>query len=414
MARPSKNRSSFRRRPSRDKGWIVVALFTLLGLAWLGWNRGWLRPAAPGARPVPPPSVAVTPTLPTVVRSNVENRSIRVATNLVRAVVPTNLGVAEFPTNRIFPLTSVPPVSPLPTNTVAPVRTVASRAAARPVRTTLDAQIALGRRGISCGSIDGSLGSQTRAALRTFQSEQGLEVTGQLDETTRSQLTLEGEALNVFVITSSDLAGLRPIPATWLGKSEMTELGYSTALELVAERSHSHPALIRQMNPGLDWATVHAGQSIRVPEVEYPVPRGKAARVRISLSQKTLRAIDAQGSLLAHFPCSIASRVEKRPVGELHVEVVIKDPNYTFNPEIFPESAEARALDRKLVIPRGPNNPVGVAWIGLDRPGYGIHGTPRPEEVGRTESHGCFRLANWNADYLRQIVTVGMPVIVEE
>jgi lipoprotein-anchoring transpeptidase ErfK/SrfK len=95
------------------------------------------------------------------------------------------------------------------------------------------------------------------------------------------------------------------------------------------------------------------------------------------------------------------------------VEVTAPSPNYTFNPEVFPESAEARELGRKLILPPGPNNPVGTAWIGLDKPGYGIHGTPRPEDVGRTESHGCFRLANWNAEYLLQLVTVGTPVRVE-
>jgi lipoprotein-anchoring transpeptidase ErfK/SrfK len=93
--------------------------------------------------------------------------------------------------------------------------------------------------------------------------------------------------------------------------------------------------------------------------------------------------------------------------------VVVHDPNYTFDPAVFPESEEARNLGRKLIIPPGPNNPVGVAWIGLDRPGYGIHGTPNPEQVGRTESHGCFRLANWDARALLGLVRVGLPVVVE-
>ena len=128
---------------------------------------------------------------------------------------------------------------------------------------------------------------------------------------------------------------------------------------------------------------------------------------------RTLEAWDAQSNLLAHFPCSIAAKVDKRPVGELHVAVIAPNPNYTFNPEVFPESSEAQALGRKLILPPGPNNPVGVAWIGLDRPGYGIHGTPSPEQVGRTESHGCFRLANWNAAYLLQLAWVGLPVRVE-
>jgi lipoprotein-anchoring transpeptidase ErfK/SrfK len=100
-------------------------------------------------------------------------------------------------------------------------------------------------------------------------------------------------------------------------------------------------------------------------------------------------------------------------VGEaLHVIAVAPDPNYTFDPAVFPESAEARELGRKLILQPGPNNPVGIVWIGLDKSGYGIHGTPRPEEVGRTESHGCFRLANWNARYLLQFVAVGTSVEV--
>jgi lipoprotein-anchoring transpeptidase ErfK/SrfK len=65
------------------------------------------------------------------------------------------------------------------------------------------------------------------------------------------------------------------------------------------------------------------------------------------------------------------------------------------------------------MLPPGPNNPVGVAWVGLNRSGYGIHGTPKPEEVGRTESHGCFRLANWNAEYFAQLVSIGTTVFID-
>ena len=100
-------------------------------------------------------------------------------------------------------------------------------------------------------------------------------------------------------------------------------------------------------------------------------------------------------------------------MGELSVVVIAPNPDYMFSPENFPESAEARELKTKLKLQPGPNNPVGTAWIGLNLPGYGIHGTPKPEDVGRTESHGCFRLANWNAEYLLRLVTVGLPVRVE-
>jgi lipoprotein-anchoring transpeptidase ErfK/SrfK len=106
--------------------------------------------------------------------------------------------------------------------------------------------------------------------------------------------------------------------------------------------------------------------------------------------------------------------VDKRPLGEeLHITAIAPNPNYTFDPAVFPESAEAQQLGRKLILQPGPNNPVGTVWLSLDKPGYGIHGTPKPEEVGRTESHGCFRLANWNAEFLLKLVTVGTLVSVE-
>jgi lipoprotein-anchoring transpeptidase ErfK/SrfK len=215
------------------------------------------------------------------------------------------------------------------------------------------------------------------------------------------------------MVTTNDLTRLQPLSNTWLGKSQQTALDYETILELVAEKGQAHPNLVRRLNPALDWSNVVAGTSLQLPDVAPPPAIAKAAFITISLADKILEAFDASTNLLAHFPCSIARRVEKRPVGELSVAVVAPNPNYTFDPDVFPESVEAQQLKAKLVLPPGPNNPVGVAWIGLDRPGYGIHGTPSPEQVGRTESHGCFRLANWNAEYLLRLVSIGTPVYVE-
>jgi lipoprotein-anchoring transpeptidase ErfK/SrfK len=276
-----------------------------------------------------------------------------------------------------------------------------------------EAQVALARRGISAGSIDGAFGAQTRAALRAFQFQQRLEPAGRLDAATRAALTLDVEPYTRFAVTQADLDRLHAVPPTWLAKSEEARLDFESILELVAEESHAHPLLIRRLNPDVDWSAVKVGTTLRVPNAQGPPPGNRAALIRISLAGKTLEAFDEQGELLAHFPVSIAQRVEKRPVGDLFVEVTVKDPDYTFNPEVFPESAEARELGQKLKIPAGPNNPVGVAWIGLSLAGYGIHGTPKPEDVGHTESHGCFRLANWDAEYLRQMVRVGTRVRVE-
>ena len=282
----------------------------------------------------------------------------------------------------------------------------------RPVRDGLEAQVALARRVISPGAIDGAIGSQTRAAIGAFQRSQRLFESALLDTNTRPLLTLDAPWLTDYMVTTNDLARLQPIGKTWLAKSQQTALDYETILELVAEKAHSHPALIQKLNPGVDWANVPAGTVLKIPAVNYPEPAEKAAFVVIHLSERFLEAFGAETNLLAHFPCSIAAKVEKRPVGELQVTVIAPDPNYTVNPELFPESAELSALGHKLILPPGPNNPVGVAWIGLNLPGYGMHGTPVPELVGRTESHGCFRLANWDAAYLVKLVWIGMPVEV--
>ena len=277
----------------------------------------------------------------------------------------------------------------------------------------LGVQLALARRGISSGPIDGVAGSQTRAALRLFQRQEGLPTTGLIDDRTLARLNLDPPVLTNYLVTGEDVGRLTWVPSTWLGKASRERLDYQSVLELVAEKSHTHPKLLRQLNPMVNWNQVKPGTTIRVPAAELPPLRGRAGFVRISLREKALRVYDPSSNLVAHFPCSIARKVEKRPVGELRVARLAGNPNYRFDPDIFPESPEARRIGKKLMIPPGPNNPVGTAWIGLSRPGYGIHGTPNPEEVGRTESHGCFRLANWNAEFLMKAAWVGMPVIVE-
>jgi lipoprotein-anchoring transpeptidase ErfK/SrfK len=357
---------------------VIVAL---LAAGWISWCFGR---AAPPASPItPPPASSNAPAPP--------GQPAALALSNSPSAAPAEI---EPATNALVP--------PAPAN-----------AYPRPVRDVFEAQLALARQAISPGSIDGVPGPQTRSAIRAFQKKSHLPPTGELDEATTALLLLAAPPCATYLVTSNDLARLQPLSPTWLGKSKQTALDFETLLELVAEKAQAHPNLIRRLNPGLDWTNVTAGTQVQVTDVVCPPPSAKAAFVTIRLADKTLEAFDANTNLLAHFPCSIGRLAEKRPVGELLVQVIAPNPNYTFNPEVFPESAEARQLNRKLILPPGPNNPVGVAWIGLDRPGYGIHGTPNPEQVGRTESHGCFRLANWNAEFLVKLVWIGMPVYVE-
>jgi lipoprotein-anchoring transpeptidase ErfK/SrfK len=283
----------------------------------------------------------------------------------------------------------------------------------QPIGSTFELQVELHRRGFSCGSIDGVPGLQTSAALDAYQRSVGIPETGLLDAETRQHLKLSAPPLGSYTFTAIELAGLHPEPKTWLEKSQLPGLGYESALELAAERFHSHPNLIRKLNPAVNWAALLPGIKIVVPAVDRVTVSGIATQIVITLGANELEVFDTLGRVIAHFPVSIARMVVKRPVGSLHVTVVIPNPDYTFDPELFPESEEGRMLARNLVVPPGPNNPVGVAWIGLDKPGYGIHGTPEPENVGRTESHGCFRLANWDVLTLVSLVAVGMSVSVQ-
>jgi lipoprotein-anchoring transpeptidase ErfK/SrfK len=302
------------------------------------------------------------------------------------------------------------PAEAAATETEVPART---EPAAEPVHDWMEAQVELSRRGFSSGSIDGVRGLQSATALSAFQRNEGLRESGELDQDTLAVLLLTAPALTQHVLTEEELAQLQPLSTTWLEKSEQTALAYATVLEFVAERYRASPKCLRKLNPDVNWENISPGTALTVPAVRPLALATKAALLHVRLADHVLEATDDTGRIIAHFPVSIARNVEKRPVGELHVTVVIPNPNYTFDPEVFPESPEAAELGRKLIIPPGPNNPVGLAWIGLDRAGYGIHGTPDPEKVGRTESHGCFRLANWDAVTLLKLAWVGLPVTVE-
>ena len=284
-----------------------------------------------------------------------------------------------------------------------------------PPRSDFDLQVALDRRGFSPGSIDGIAGEQTYAALRAFQSANGLPTTGRLDDATRRQLSLKHEAAVIHQVSTNDFSGLQPLGETWTAKERQSDLSHASLIERLAEQYHCSPNYLRRANPRVDWNRVEPGTQIHVPQTS-PQSRwaltGPAAELRISLAARTLQAVDAAGKIIAHFPCSIARKLEARPVGELQVTKLVPNPNYTFDPARFPDTPEARNGSGKLIIAPGPNNPVGTVWIDLSLEGYGIHGTPDPENVGRTGSLGCFRLSNWNAERLLPLVSEGTRVVV--
>ena len=243
---------------------------------------------------------------------------------------------------------------------------------------------------------------------------ENLPPTGKLDADTRAKLTLDAPLLTNYVVTTNDLARLQPLGKTWLAKSQQTALDYETELELVAEKSHSHPLLIEKLNPNVNWTNLAAGHGSENPRCELSGADEQGGLCRSSTWRTNFwRRLMSRQICLRIFRAASRRTSKSGRSANLHVVVVIPNPNYTVDPELFPESPELQSLGHKLILPPGPNNPVGVAWIGLDKTGYGIHGTPAPEQIGRTESHGCFRLANWDAEYLMELAWVGMPVLVE-
>ncbi len=273
-------------------------------------------------------------------------------------------------------------------------------------------QIQLDRANCSPGGIDGHWGAKSQKALAAWHRKNGFPPLEQVTPTVLSRLGATNKLMTTYTVSAADHAALSPYPDSWLERSRMDRLGFASIEELVAEKFHLYRATLRRLNPAAPWPNPPPGTVLVVPDIQTKrLP--PLARIEIRLGDKTLSAYDTTGRLVAHFPCSIAADKSKRPEGEtLRVVVWAENPEYTFDPALFSDNPESATIGKRLRIPPGPNNPVGVAWIGLDRPGYGIHGTPAPESISHTESHGCFRLTNWDAAKLVHAVHAGLPVTI--
>lgn len=277
-----------------------------------------------------------------------------------------------------------------------------------PMLANLRLQIALERECFSPGVLDGRTGPKTALALAEFQRVRGLPATGKLDESTAATLRLTTDSpLTSHVITAGDLAKVTgPTPKSWVAKSKLKSLGYANPTEALCERFHCSEALLVSLNPKRSLASLKAGDTITVPNLPAPTyPR--ATRIEINLTQKVMRAYDANNQLVGLFHCSIAKDKEKRPSGSAYVQSIARDPVYRWDPKMWPE---VKGINQVLMIPPGPNNPVGLCWMGLSLKGYGMHGSPTPELIGKTGSHGCFRLTNWDALRMSSMIRTGTPV----
>jgi len=281
--------------------------------------------------------------------------------------------------------------------------------------TGVQTQVMLDRAGFSPGEIDGKIGRSTRRALEAYTKNGG------------KADALPADAVIGYRITEQDAAGpfTPAIPEDMVEKAKLPALGYTSLLEALGERFHASPALLRRMNPGAQFA---AGEEIQVPNVAAAVapvgpPRGRqsdaapaadnpaATIVTVKKSTSDLTVADGTGKILMYAPVTTGSQHDPLPIGEWKVTGVHRDPKFHYNPDLFWDADPSHS---KATIPAGPNNPVGVVWVDISKPHYGLHGTPEPATVGKTASHGCVRLTNWDAAKLASLVRPGTKVLFSE
>lgn len=269
-------------------------------------------------------------------------------------------------------------------------------------RDMLAVQVLVDRAGFSPGEIDGNGGTNTDKAIDAYERVTGSRVddvaAAAEPPTTKYTITAEDAAVPL----------VRSIPRDMMAKARLKRLNYTSQLEMLAEKFHASPALLKRLNPRL---RLGAGQPIVVPNVVVvPDAEGKPQPdivVHVSKSISTLWVTDAAGKTIMHAPVTSGSEHDPLPLGMWAITAVSRNPSFNYNPDLFWDAAASQS---KAKIPPGPNNPVGVVWIDLSKEHYGIHGTPEPGTIGHAESHGCVRLTNWDALRLAAMVGKGTKV----
>ena len=325
-----------------------------------------------------------------------------------RAVLPLLL---VLPVGAMAAQDAVDGVRSAPVADVADAAEVSDAAAGAEAASVLRAQVLLDRRHFSPGEIDGVAGSNVAKAVLGFQRSQGLAASGELDAATWAALETEAVPTLVdYTLRAEDVAGpFAALPRDMIEKSKLPALGFTSVAESLGERFHASPKLLRSLNPGKSLD--RAGEVIRVPNIDGAPVLPKAAKVVVDKSELVVELVDAEGKVYAQFPASAGSRRDPLPIGDWKINGVARDPVFNYNPALFWDGNPEHS---KAVLKPGPNNPVGVAWIDLSKPHYGIHGTPEPSRIGKTESHGCIRMTNWSVMLVADAVSPGMVATLRE
>ena len=309
------------------------------------------------------------------------------------------------------PLEDVPPIVESASPVAQPIDTaewsVAPESPEARKHALLRAEVLLARAHFSPGVIDGQDGGNLQNAISAFEAARDLPVDGKMDEKVWAALAADKRpVLTDYVITPEDVKGpfLAKIPTDMAEMAKLPALGFTSPLEELAERFHMDEALLKALNPGADFGA--AGTKIVVAALgpdKLPAP---VTRIEVDKTRRQIRAYGG-GALLAVYPATVGSTERPAPDGDWAVRAVAPNPTYTYDPSRL---TFGKTSNGKLTIKAGPNNPVGSTWIDLTKDTYGIHGTPDPRLVGKTASHGCVRMTNWDVRQLSQAVKKGTVV----
>ncbi|WP_448502080.1 L,D-transpeptidase family protein [Sphingomonas sp.] len=300
-------------------------------------------------------------------------------------------------------------------------------------RNVLHAQVILDKLGFGPGVLNGEVNGATRAALRGFQARQGIAVTGQLDQPTlRAMYPYRAwRPTKTIALTPGMLAGpyLHPLPEDYGDMAELDGVPYRSPMEKLAEMFHTTPDVLMALNSR--ETPLAAGQEIVFPNAlptsrDYDVDDAAARRtlaylnvgarqpqadhVVVDESEGVLKVMDAEDRVVAQFSATLGSAQFPLPIGEWTINSVSFSPDWRFDPDLI---AGTKPGAEVAIVPPGPNNPVGLIWIGLSKEHYGIHGTPEPDKIGQTESNGCIRLTNWDAARLALMVKPGTRAVFQ-
>ena len=266
---------------------------------------------------------------------------------------------------------------------------------------TVKVQVLLDRADISPGIIDGWKGGMSTSAIQAFEAREGLPVDGVMDMAVWDALggDVAGPVTRTYVVTPEDHARIgATLPEDYSEIARMDWIHYTSVTEKLAEDFHMDEDFLRTLNPGSDFAP---GQEIVVVDPqEYAV--GAVARIEIDKTARRLLAMDDAGRVIANYPVAVGSTQPPSPSGTVGVEAVAYEPTYSYNPQLNFQQGDN---DEFLTLPPGPNGPVGLVWIDLSEPTYGIHGTPEPASLFSAHSNGCVRMSNWDALELADMVS---------